>query len=186
MAPALGSWTGDRAAEVERVQNLFDEARVVLRDDAACVAGLVRDAGAADVEGDVQGELAGDIVGERALVDERREKWIVAGVGWASCWAAAADDGCDEMMTGCVAGGAGGDDLVEARVERGLPLGEASRRDRRRSRCGRRCACRRARRACCRGRCRICRSARRWSRRARGRRRRDSRQQGKCSRQSCS
>jgi hypothetical protein len=43
---------GNCAAEVECAEDFFDELNVILRDDAACVACLVGDAGVADVECD--------------------------------------------------------------------------------------------------------------------------------------
>ena len=42
VAPDLGSWTGTWPLKLSSVKNLFDETEVILRDDSAGVAGLVR------------------------------------------------------------------------------------------------------------------------------------------------
>jgi len=58
-----GELDGNLTAEVEGVEDLFDEAEVVPGDDSAGVTGLVGYIGVADVEGEMKGELAGDVVG---------------------------------------------------------------------------------------------------------------------------
>ena len=65
----LGKLYWNRATEVEGVENFVDKARVVLRDDSACITSFVGDAGIGDVEDNVEGELGGDLAGKGALVD---------------------------------------------------------------------------------------------------------------------
>ncbi len=77
----LGKLDGNLAAEVERVQDFFDETEIVLGDDSAGVAGLVGNGGVANVEGEMEGEFAGDIAGQRAFVYERCEIGVGAVVG---------------------------------------------------------------------------------------------------------
>jgi hypothetical protein len=79
--PGLGKQDGDLSAEVEGVQDFFNETDVILGDNSAGVAGLIGDGGVADVEGEMEGELAGDIAGEGTFVYERCEIRVGAVVG---------------------------------------------------------------------------------------------------------
>ncbi len=112
------------AAEVELVQDLLDEAWIILGDDATGISGLVVDGGVLNREGHVQGEFAGDVEGERTLVDEGCEEGIFAIVqGGAGVCTGGDGQACGDGG-GRGTGGTRSYDLIELAEEGGLPGGE--------------------------------------------------------------
>ena len=97
---------------------------IVLRDDAAGIAGFVGQCGAVDGEGHVQRESAGDLVSERALVDDLGEVRVGAGVRGRIGGCDGGRRGGGDGYVGCGVGGVGVYDLGEAYEESFLPAGE--------------------------------------------------------------